>query len=102
MTTVVPSLIEDEGLTADELPEGWTLAPAGDVLGLVNGFPFKPSHWKGRGLPIIRIQNLNNADAPFNYCPDRIPDKYIVKKGDLLFAWSGTPGTSFGAHIWDG
>jgi type I restriction enzyme, S subunit len=28
--------------------------------------------------------------------------KYVVKNGDLLFAWSGTPGTSFGAHIWKG
>jgi type I restriction enzyme S subunit len=25
-----------------------------------------------------------------------------VTHGDLLFAWSGTPGTSFGAHIWRG
>lgn len=94
------SLIEIE--TETDLSEGWALAEAGKVLTLVNGFPFKPSHWKGHGLPIIRIQNLNNPNAPFNYCPDRIPDKYRVNKGDLLFAWSGTPGTSFGAHIWNG
>ncbi len=25
-----------------------------------------------------------------------------MRKGDLLFAWSGTPGTSFGAHVWYG
>jgi type I restriction enzyme S subunit len=25
-----------------------------------------------------------------------------VEHGELLFAWSGTPGTSFGAHIWRG
>jgi len=25
-----------------------------------------------------------------------------VDNGDLLLAWSGTPGTSFGAHIWGG
>lgn len=86
----------------DSVPEGWTLARAGDLLRLTNGFPFKPSHWKGRGLPIIRIQNLNNPDASFNYCPDHLLDKYHVKHGDLLFAWSGTPGTSFGAHIWPG
>jgi type I restriction enzyme S subunit len=24
-----------------------------------------------------------------------------IKNGDLLLAWSGTPGTSFGAHIWN-
>ncbi len=84
-----------------ELPEGWTVAPVGDILNLVNGCPFKPSHWKQTGLPIIRIQSLNNPNAPFNYCTDKMPEKYRVRNGDLLFAWSGTPGTSFGAHIWE-
>lgn len=72
------------------------------MTNLLNGFAFKPSHWKGRGLPIIRIQNLNDPNASFNYCPDKLPPKYLVSQGDLLFAWSGTPGTSFGAHIWQG
>ena len=26
----------------------------------------------------------------------------MIDTGALLFAWSGTPGTSFGAHIWNG
>jgi type I restriction enzyme S subunit len=65
-------------------------------------YPFKPSQWKEQGRPIIRIQNLNNSNAAFNRCPDHIPDKYLVQNGALLFAWSGTPGTSFGAHIWSG
>lgn len=102
MTAVATSVIGDVATTAEELPEAWANARAGDVLALVNGFPFKPSHWKGSGLPIIRIQNLNNPEAPFNYCPDHIPEKYAVERGDLLFAWSGTPGTSFGAHVWNG
>jgi type I restriction enzyme, S subunit len=85
-----------------DIPEGWVKAPVWGIMNLVNGFPFKPSHWKTTGHPIIRIQNLNNPEAPFNYCPDEIPDKYRVNAGDLLFAWSGTPGTSFGAHIWQG
>lgn len=91
-----------ESVFTNDLPEGWALAQARDLFNVVNGFAFKPSHWKEHGLPIIRIQNLNNVDASFNYCPDQIPQKYLVKNGDLLFAWSGTPGTSFGAHIWQG
>lgn len=63
---------------------------------------FKPSDWSESGLPIIRIQNLNNAEASFNYFDGEIDDRFRVVKGDLLFAWSGTPGTSFGAHIWTG
>ena len=84
------------------LPMNWAAVAVGDVLSLANGFAFKPSHWRQEGLPIIRIQNLNNANAPFNFCSDEIPNRFRVENGDLLFAWSGTPGTSFGAHIWKG
>ena len=85
-----------------ELPKGWGMARVDALVELVNGFAFKPTQWKSEGLPIIRIQNLNNPDAPFNYCAENLPDKIRVRNGDLLFAWSGTPGTSFGAHIWRG
>ena len=73
----------------------------GDVCELINGYPFKPSDWSNAGLPIIRIQNLNDDTAPFNYFSGVIDKKYIVENGDLLFSWSGTPGTSFGAFFWN-
>jgi len=69
-------------------------------MDLVNGAPFKPSDWSCDGLPIIRIQNLNNPLAPFNRFSGELAERFRVTDGDLLFAWSGTPGTSFGAHIW--
>jgi len=87
---------------AAQLPFNWVSVRVGDFLSLANGFAFKPSHWHPKGLPIIRIQNLNNSKAPFNFCSDNIPDRFRVNSGDILFAWSGTPGTSFGAHIWKG
>lgn len=86
----------------ENLPNTWAKAQVRELIDLINGFAFKPSHWKSHGLPIIRIQNLNNPEAAFNYCPEDLPRKYLVDSGDLLFAWSGTPGTSFGAHIWQG
>ncbi len=61
------------------LPEGWASAQVRELMNLINGYPFKPSQWKDDGLPIIRIQNLNNPDAPFNYCSDDIPKKYLIK-----------------------
>lgn len=84
------------------LPNGWATGGVGELLNLVNGRAFKPTDWKQTGLPIIRIQNLNDPEAPFNYYPGDLPTKFLVESGDLLFAWSGTPGTSFGAHIWRG
>ncbi|GMV26426.1 MAG: hypothetical protein AMXMBFR58_24570 [Phycisphaerae bacterium] len=83
-------------------PPGWTIVRVGDLVKLDNGFAFKPTDWKKSGLPIIRIQNLNNPEAAYNYCDREVPVRVLVSPGDLLFAWSGTPGTSFGAHIWRG
>lgn len=96
---VLPAIESDE--VPFEVPMHWVLVRLGDALELINGRAFKPSEWSKTGLPIIRIQNLNNADAPFNYCDAPIPEKVHVNSGDFLISWSGTPGTSFGAHIWN-
>lgn len=91
----------DEGEIDYCLPRNWALTRMGFPLDLINGKAFKPSDWSENGLPIIRIQNLNNRNAPFNYCDFEVTDKFYVRDGDLLIGWSGTPGTSFGAFIWD-
>src|SRR5580692_5931882 len=80
----------------------WPTIKIGEALHLINGRAFKPTEWTKSGTPIVRIQNLNNPNAPFNYYQGDLPEKISLKDGDLLFAWSGTPGTSFGAHIWRG
>lgn len=80
----------------------WPKVKVGDALELINGRAFKPSEWTKTGTPIVRIQNLNNPDALYNYYQGELPEKISLNDGDLLFAWSGTPGTSFGAHIWRG
>jgi type I restriction enzyme M protein len=81
------------------------LVEIGNLCTLINGIAFKPEDWelpdKG-GLPIIRIQNLNNPGAGYNYYSGTLPDKTYVNTGDLLFSWSGSRGTSFGAHVWKG
>ncbi len=72
----------------------------GDICHLVNGDAYKEALWSTKGTPIIRIQNLNDASKPFNYWAGPLDDRVRVTSGDVLLAWSGTPGTSFGAHIW--
>ena len=68
----------------------------------VNGKAFKPHEWKESGLPIVRIQNLNDTTGEYNYYQGSVLEQHQLRGGELLFAWSGTPGTSFGAHIWEG
>jgi type I restriction enzyme, S subunit len=84
------------------IPEDWYVRSIAESMRLVNGRAFKPSDWVTRGLPIIRIQNLNDPKATFNYFFGPVEEKYIIEAGDLLFAWSGTTGTSFGARVWHG
>ncbi|MDE0180275.1 MAG: N-6 DNA methylase [Caldilineaceae bacterium] len=83
----------------------WPLVEIGKVCNLVNGRAFKPSDWEDAnsgGLPIVRIQNLNNPMSGFNYYTGEVKDRHTIEDGELLFSWSGSKGTSFGAHIWRG
>ncbi|MGL5676294.1 MAG: restriction endonuclease subunit S [Cellulosilyticaceae bacterium] len=69
----------------------------GDIATYINGYAFKPTDWEVEGLPIIRIQNLNNPKQEFNYFNGNIADKYVVRHGDILISWSA----SIGVFEWD-
>lgn len=73
----------------------------GDVCDFESGNGFGPEDWKTKGLPIIRIQNLNGSES-FNYFEGDPDPSWIVETNDLLFAWAGVKGVSFGPTIWNG
>ena len=79
------------------MKQGWEIKKLGEVATYVNGFAFKPEHWGETGIPIIRIQNLNNRNADFNYCTTEIPEKFVVEDGDILISWSA----SLGVYEWN-
>jgi type I restriction enzyme, S subunit len=81
--------------------ETWQWTRLGDLCRFTNGYPFRPEDWADQGQPIIRIQNLNGGEE-FNFWDRPIEDRYQVEPGDLLFAWSGNRGTSFGPYVWRG
>jgi len=83
------------------VPEGWKRTTVGDLCNFINGNGFKSSEWSDKGLPIIRIQNLNGS-AEFNYFSGQANPRWLVNPGDILFAWAGTKGVSFGAKRWTG
>lgn len=83
------------------IPEEWEIRSIGAICKLINGRGFKPFEWQRDGLPIIRIQNLNGSDE-FNFYSGPYDKKLEVQTGQLLFAWSGSRGTSFGPHVWNG
>ena len=76
----------------DGLPEGWERKSVGEIGEYLNGFAFKPSDWQELGKPIIKIKEMGNGvtnDTPRNN-GERVPAKYLIKAGDLLFSWSAT------------
>ena len=76
----------------DGVPEGWEKKPISQLGEYLNGFAFKPSDWQDSGKPIIKIKEMGNGvsnDTPRNN-GERVPVKYLVKAGDLLFSWSAT------------
>jgi len=69
-----------------------------DKLGsYINGRAFKKHEWKKDGLPIIRIQNLNDTTANFNYTDKVHEPRYKVENDDLLVSWAA----SLGVYLWD-
>ena len=84
-----------------EMPEEWSLKKLGSLTHLSGGHGFRPNDWSDSGLPIIRIQNLNGSTS-FNYYAGIPDDDWGVDPGELLFAWAGSRGASFGPCIWPG
>ena len=83
-----------------ELTESTDTVPTkmGDIATYINGYAFKPVQWEDAGYPIVRIQNLNDSNAPYNYYSGKIADKYLIHNGDVLVSWA----THLEAYIWKG
>ena len=83
-----------------DVPAHWEVKRLKYLTKFSNGIAFKPADWKDVGVPIIRIENLNGGDH-YNYT-DRtnLPENMLIQTGDLVFAWSGNRGTSFGSFEW--
>jgi len=89
-----------EALLPTEVPAesgAWTETTLGHLADYINGFTFKPTDWHEHGLPIVRIAQLTDPDAPCDHYSGRLPEQYLIRDGDLIFSWSATLMTL----IWD-
>lgn len=94
-----PHLYKDSPL--GWIPNDWNAIQFSALAEYMNGNTFDAGDWRTQGLPIIRIQNLNGSKS-FNYFVGVVDSRWQVRHGDLLFAWSGQRGVSFGPRIWSG
>jgi len=80
----------------------WQRTKVKDVFRVINGRAYKKPELLSQGkYKVVRIQNLKGGESYYYSDMELAEDKYC-KAGDLVFSWSGTPGTSFGAFIWEG
>jgi len=80
-----------------KVPEGWDVSNLGKLASFINGYAFKPEDWKEEGLPIIRIEQLKDPNAKYDYSDKKLPDIYLIDNGDLIFSWSAT----LAIKLWD-
>jgi type I restriction enzyme S subunit len=84
-------------VSAESRRNGWRPRRLGTLAHFINGRAFKPEEWAAEGLPIIRIQNLTDAEGESNYFAGDLDAKHRVDDGDLLVSWSA----SLDAFLWD-
>lgn len=69
---------------------GWIKTTLGAVAEYVNGFPFKPEQLSETGTPVIRIKQLLDPAEPVDRTTIDVPDRCVLREGDIVFSWSGT------------
>jgi len=74
----------------------WKTVKLGDVCDLQNGFAFKSSLFREKGLPILRISNIQNEEVSLEKLTYFVEkdygisfERYKVLPNDLLIAMSG-------------
>lgn len=73
--------------------KNWEKLSLDEVAGFLNGlamqkFPPRPGE---KTLPVIKIREMTSGiTSNTDIASANIPEKYIVRDGDVLFSWSGT------------
>ena len=88
VSDLFPDALDGEGK-----PAGWSSKPLDEIADFLNGVALQkfPAKDPGNSLPVIKIAELRGGVTPKSGRASReIPEKYVVKKGDFLFSWSGS------------
>lgn len=75
------------------IPEGWEVGALDQVADYMNGLACQkyPVQDGESGLPVIKIRELRNGiSGQTEKVTANVPQKYLVKNGDILFSWSGS------------
>jgi len=81
------------------LPNNWIITTIEDVFAIQSGYAFKSSNYLEKGIPLIRISNIQKGKISFNSDTVFLDKTYtktysdfLVYDEDILVALSGYPG----------
>ena len=81
-----------------KIPEEWAFESVQAKINILPGFAFDSKNFdEKKGLPLIRIRDLANADTKTRYCGD-FSNAFLINVGDLLVGMDG----EFRPHLWKG
>lgn len=96
-------LQEKNTLYAPKFVDSWDEQILYPLADWINGVAFKDFNFTPKGRPIIKIAEIKNGVGDQTRFTDGQYDEvYLLKKGDMLFCWSGQPETSIDVFWWDG
>ena len=75
-----------------------------DLCKIEYGFAFSSNDYMTEGVPLIRISNIvdKSVDLPeCVYIQEKVDDRFIVTKGDLLIAMSGATTGKMGVYSYE-
>lgn len=88
-----------------ELPEGWAWTRLEEVCFVQGGYAFKSKDYQNRGIPLLRISNINDNKVTFDRDTVFLPDKYqkdyssfLLTNGEIVIALSGATTGKFGIY----
>lgn len=83
--------LKDSGVEwIGKIPTHWKITKMKYIGQYINGYAFKPEDWSSQGKTIIRIQDLTGSNSSPNFYNGILPDKYLIKSGDVLISWAAT------------
>ena len=83
--------------------EDWSNISLYDVANWKNGLAFKNIDFSQSGLPVIKIAELKNGISDqTKFTDSKYSEDVFIKRGDMVFAWSGSPQTSIDTFRWGG
>lgn len=85
-----------------EIPKGWEVKSLDEIAEYLNGLALQkfPPLSDKEYLPVIKIRELRQGiSQASDKASIEITDKYIIRNGDVLFAWSGSLMIDFWTNI---